>query len=173
MRGKSYCDHPNHKGERIVNAKCNQGHDLPIIGVTIDLIVEHKEKIWLVKRKSNNWALPGGFVEYNETLEEAAKREAREELGANKVTLLSQFHTYGDPNRDTRRNISVVYIAQVDKIAPSKKELKKDGIKKVQGFPPEKLPSLAFDHNEIINDYLSYKQRLLPLTIRRYQHYRK
>jgi 8-oxo-dGTP diphosphatase len=167
MRGKFYCDSFDHKGDRNIDAKCPQGHDLPIIGITVDLIIEHKEKLWLVKRKEDGWALPGGFINYDETLEEAAKREAKEELGG-KISILSQFHTYGDPERDhQRRNISVVYIAKIDKIKPSNQNLEKEGIEEVKGFRPEELPQLAFDHSEILQDYFGFKRRLSPLRIRR------
>ena len=118
MRGKCYCD----KCKKTVEANCPAcGQGLPIIAITVDLIVEQAGKLWLVKRKAHGWALPGGYVEYDETLEEAAMREGREELGAREVTLLSQFHTYGDPGRDPRRNVTVAYIAQVDKVAPGAK----------------------------------------------------
>jgi len=164
MRGKCYCD----KCKKTVEAVCPScGRDLPIINVTIDLIVEQAERLWLVKRKAHGWALPGGYVEYNETLEEAAMREGREELGAGEVTLLSQFHTYGDPGRDPRRNVTVAYIALVDKVAPDMKALRKEGIEGVKAFPIAKLPSLVFDHNEIVADYLAFKRRLLPLKVRR------
>ena len=163
MRGKCYCD----TCRRVVEVKCPKGHELPIINVTVDLIVEHDGKLWLVKRKKQGWALPGGYVDYDETLEEAAEREGREELGAKRVTLLSQFHAYGDPGRDPRRCVTVAYIAQVDRIAPSKKRLKEDGLEEVRGFPLDKIPRLVFDHGEIVEDYLAFKKRLLPLRTRR------
>jgi ADP-ribose pyrophosphatase YjhB (NUDIX family) len=133
----------------------------------VDLIVEEDGKIWLVKREDRGWALPGGYVDYDESLEEAAEREGREELGAKKVTLLWQLHAYGDPGRDPRRNITVAYVAQVDRVAPSKKELKKDRLEGVRAFPLDALPPLAFDHTEIVADYIAFKRRLLPLRARR------
>jgi len=164
MRGKCYCD----KCSKTVEAKCPScGQGLPIINITVDLIIAQAGKLWLVKRKAHGWALPGGYVEYDETLEEAAMREGREELGAQEVTLLSQFHTYGDPGRDPRRNVTVAYVAQVDKVAPDMKALRKEGIEGVKAFPIAKLPSLVFDHNEIVADYLAFKRRLLPLKVRR------
>jgi len=77
-------------------------HPLP----TVDLIIETKlpdgrRGVVLIERKNPppGWALPGGFVEYGETLEQAAIREAREETSL-EVTLVQQFHTYSDPGRD-------------------------------------------------------------------------
>jgi len=164
MRGKCYCD----QCHKYYEVKCPKGHDLPIICVTIDLIVEEDGKLWLVKREDGSWALPGGFVDYDETIEEAAEREGREELGAKKVTLLSQFHTYGDPARDVRRTVAVVFLARVDRVAPSKEELDKDGLQEVRAFPLDQIPEkLAFDHSEIVADYLAFRRRLLPLRVRR------
>jgi ADP-ribose pyrophosphatase YjhB (NUDIX family) len=164
MRGKCYCD----KCKKTVEANCPAcGQGLPIINITVDLIIVQAGKLWLVKRKAHGWALPGGYVEYDETLEEAAMREGREELGAREVALLSQFHTYGDPGRDPRRNVTVAYIAQVDKVAPDMAALREEGIEDVKAFPTAELPPLVFDHNEIVADYLAFKQRLLPLKVRR------
>ena len=72
---------------------------------TVDIIIETEgEKIVLIQRKNPpfGWALPGGFVDYGESLEEAAVREAREETSL-EVNLVRQMHTYSDPNRDPRR----------------------------------------------------------------------
>jgi 8-oxo-dGTP diphosphatase len=178
MRGKCYCDNYSYHGPKgkVVDAVCPEcGQGLPIIGITIDLIVEHEGKIVLVKRRKHGWALPGGFVDYDETLEEAAVREAKEELGASKVTLRSQFHTYGDPDRDRpRRNVSVVYVACVDKVVtladrePSERQqLEDEGIEDIQLYDLHNMPRLAFDHNELVGDYLAVKRRLVPLRTRR------
>ncbi len=82
---------------------------------TVDIIIETEgEKIVLIQRKNPpfGWALPGGFVDYGESLEEAAIREAREET-ALEVNLVRQMHTYSDPNRDPRRHtLSTVFIAR-------------------------------------------------------------
>ena len=81
---------------------------------TVDIIIETEKGIVLIKRKNPpyGWAIPGGFVDYGESLEEAAIREAKEETGLD-VKLIKQFHTYSDPNRDPRQHtITTVYIAK-------------------------------------------------------------
>ncbi len=91
-------------------------HKSPI--PTVDIIIEitrrnGQEGIILIKRKNppHGWALPGGFVDRGESLEEAAVREAKEETSLD-IRLTSQFHTYSDPKRDPRQHtISTVYVA--------------------------------------------------------------
>src|SRR5512136_648217 len=82
---------------------------------TVDIIIEIESKgIVLIKRKNppHGWAIPGGFVDYGESLEEAAVREAKEETNLD-VKLVRQLHTYSDPNRDPRHHsISTVYVAK-------------------------------------------------------------
>jgi ADP-ribose pyrophosphatase YjhB (NUDIX family) len=98
--------------------------------------------------------LPGGFVEYGESLEEAAVREAKEETSLD-VTLISQFHTYSDPQRDSRKHtISTVYIAK----ARGKPRAADDALE-VEIFTLETIPKpLSFDHGKIIRDYFSKYQ---------------
>jgi len=166
----------------LVEAKCPKEHPFLIVGVTVDLVVEHEGRIALVERINRKdpsgpgtWALPGGFLEYSETLESAATREAMEELGATEVTLLSQLQTYGDPTRDgERRNVSVVFVATVDKVLSfnqrterEQKALLKEGIKNVQLVSFSEKLKLGFDHDAILADYLQFRDRLLPLA-RRY-----
>ncbi|MBI4042556.1 MAG: NUDIX hydrolase [Deltaproteobacteria bacterium] len=119
--------------------------------VTVDLIIEIGEgEILLIERKNPpfGWALPGGFVEEGESLEEAAVREAKEETGLN-VTLLRQFHTYSDPSRDPRfHTVSTVFIARGEgKMAAG------DDAKRAEIFSLSDLPPLVFDHSKILSDY--------------------
>src|SRR5512147_2737538 len=82
---------------------------------TVDIIIEFgTEEVVLIKRKNPpfGWAIPGGFVDYGESLEQAAVREAQEETSL-EIELVRQFHTYSDPSRDERQHtISTVYIAR-------------------------------------------------------------
>jgi|UniRef100_A0A7C5AKG8 ADP-ribose pyrophosphatase YjhB (NUDIX family) len=131
------------------------GHVFPVSRrpiPAVDLIIEYEgQGIVLISRKypPYGWALPGGFVEYGESLEEAAVREAEEETGL-KVRLLGQFHTYSRPDRDPRRHvISTVFVATAAGPCQAADDARDLGI-----FPLEKLPEpLAFDHAEILADY--------------------
>ncbi len=118
---------------------------------TVDLIIESAGGIVLVRRANPplGWALPGGFVDYGETLEAAACREAAEETGL-AVELLRQFHTYSDPSRDPRQHtISTVFIARAAG-APRGG----DDAAEARVFPLEALPEpLCFDHARIIDEY--------------------
>ena len=127
--------------------------------LTVDIIIEIGEGpdrgIVLVKRKNPplGWALPGGFVDYGETVEEAAVREAHEETGL-RVELARQFHTYSAPARDPRgHTVSVVFVATADGEPAGG-----DDASLAKIFPPGALPSdMAFDHRRIIRDYLEGK----------------
>jgi ADP-ribose pyrophosphatase YjhB (NUDIX family) len=132
---------------------------------TVDIIIELKAGLVLIERAKPpyGWALPGGFVEYGESLEEAAVREAEEETGL-KVTLLGQLHTYSDPGRDPRQHtITTVYVAH----AAGEPRAATDAAG-LAIFAPRDLPAdLAFDHNRILADYCKVRKDWLakiPLT---------
>ncbi len=127
---------------------------------TVDIIIEHKKGIVLVERKNFpfGWAIPGGFVDYNESLEQAAVREAKEETGL-KVINLKQFHAYSGPGRDPRLvTVSVVFTAK------GKGGLRAaSDAKKARVFKKKELPQImAFDHRKIIEDYFRCKEGKEP-----------
>ncbi len=119
---------------------------------TVDIIIEIESKgIVLIKRKNPpfGWAIPGGFVDYGESLEEAALREAKEETNLD-VKLVRQFHTYSDPHRDPRHHsISTVYIAKAEGKPQAKDDASGIGIFTESSLPKE----MAFDHRLILRDY--------------------
>ena len=127
---------------------------------TVDIIIEIKRKngqegIILIKRKNppHGWALPGGFVDCGESLEEAAVREAKEETSLD-IKLKSQFHTYSDPKRDPRKHtISTVYVAAAQGRPKAQDDAQDIGI-----FTEEEINfPLAFDHQKILADYFKQK----------------
>jgi ADP-ribose pyrophosphatase YjhB (NUDIX family) len=121
---------------------------------TVDIIIETEKGIVLIKRKNQpyGWALPGGFVDYGESLEQAAVREAKEETSLD-VELISQLKAYSDPSRDPRQHtISVVFKARP--IAGSAQA--SDDAMEIGFFNQDNLPeTLAFDHGKILQDYFS------------------
>jgi len=119
---------------------------------TVDIIIEmEKGGIVLIKRKNPpfGWALPGGFVDYGESLETAAVREALEETSL-RVELLYQLGAYSDPERDPRHHtISVVFVAK-----SSGKPKAADDAAEVGIYNRNSVPhNLAFDHSKILRDY--------------------
>jgi ADP-ribose pyrophosphatase YjhB (NUDIX family) len=127
---------------------------------TVDIIIEYEDQgLVLIERLKPpyGWALPGGFVEYGETLEEAARREAKEETGL-EVKLSGQFHAYSDPERDPRQHtITTVFVARGHGHPQAASDAKSLAI-----FHPDKLPSpLAFDHGRILQDYLKVRKTWL------------
>jgi ADP-ribose pyrophosphatase YjhB (NUDIX family) len=123
---------------------------------TVDVIVEIGGKIVLVNRKNPpyGWAIPGGFIDYGESAEEAAAREIKEETGLD-VTDLTQFHVYSDPNRDLRfHTITIVFTAK-----GNGSPLAGDDAAGVGIFGEDELPApLALDHARILSDYFRGKR---------------
>ncbi|MBK6942189.1 MAG: NUDIX hydrolase [Planctomycetes bacterium] len=118
--------------------------------LTVDVIIELEGGVVLVERKfePHGWAIPGGFVEWGETLETAAIREAKEETGLD-VTLKRQFHAYSDPNRDPRGHTVCVVFEGTAQGTP----VGGDDAKTARVFRLDELPQLAFDHAQILEDY--------------------
>ena len=127
---------------------------------TIDVIIELQGKgIILIERLKppHGWALPGGYVDYGESLESAAVREAKEETSLD-VDLIGQFHTYSDPARDPRRhNISTVFIAKASGDPYAASDAKSVGV-----FSNDNLPPLVFDHSQILRDYFHARPNWVP-----------
>ena len=136
---------------------------------TVDLIIEIKGQdkspgFILIKRKNppSGWALPGGFVDYGETLEQAAVREAKEETSLD-VDLIAQFHTYSDPGRDPRfHTISTIFIARAQGRPKAQDDAAEIGIFKSENIPRP----LAFDHEKILADYFRSKKKAKEVTRR-------
>jgi len=126
---------------------------------TVDIIIELRDRphrpIVLIERLNPplGWAIPGGFVDYGESAETAARREAAEETEL-QVELVEQFYVYSDPNRDSRQHtLSIVFLATA--IGEPKAG---DDAKHVELFEPWQIPTdLCFDHDRILQDYLRYR----------------
>ncbi len=132
-------------------------YDWPRPMVTVDIVVfaffRNKPKLLLINRGKEpfkgKWAVPGGFVELDEELEQAAARELAEETGLVNIPL-EQMHTFGKCGRDPRgRQISIVFMGVAKKVPDRIKA--GDDAAKVRWFDIEKLPQdMAFDHREIV-----------------------
>ncbi len=124
---------------------------------TVDIIIEIGDKIILIERKNPpyGWAIPGGFVDYGESLENAAMREALEETSVH-VELYEQFYTYSRPDRDPRHHtITTVFLARALKGIPRAD----DDAKSLELFTSDSLPdTIAFDHRDVLMDYFRYKK---------------
>jgi 8-oxo-dGTP diphosphatase len=123
---------------------------------TVDIIIEISGGIVLIERKNppHGWAIPGGFLDYGESAESAALREAKEETSLD-VTLTEQFYTYSDPTRDPRHHtVSIVFIAAAQGIPRGA-----DDARVARVFREHELPSpLVFDHPRILRDYFLFKK---------------
>ena len=128
----------------------------------MDIIIEidaedGRQGIVLIKRKFPpfGWALPGGFVDYGESLEQAAIREAKEETSLD-IELLCQMHTYSDPKRDPRKHtISTVFIARAEG-----NPIARDDAQEIKVLSKDELNfPLAFDHEKILKDYFERRNK--------------
>ena len=136
-------------------------YNYPRAALTVDAIVFAKKgsnaSVLLIERGrepfKNKWALPGGFIEMDETLETACKRELLEETGL-KVDKMTQFKTYDAIDRDPRhRTISVVYFAELNEIQKVKGG---DDASRAEWFSVSELPELAFDHKQILEEFFAF-----------------
>ena len=133
-------------------------YEYPRPALTVDVVIftlrEDRLHVLLIRRAekpfADMWALPGGFVKIDESLEKAAYRELEEETGLREA-YLEQLYTYGDPTRDPRgRVVTVAYFALIPADAPLLAEGGHE-IAEAGWYPLEEIPSLAFDHAEIIS----------------------
>jgi 8-oxo-dGTP diphosphatase len=130
-------------------------YDYPRPAVSVNVVIVSRKpapRVLLVRRKhdpfAGMWALPGGFIEMDEPLEAAARRELYEETGV-EAEELEQLHTFGDPGRDPRgRIITVVYLAIVD--AAKVKPRAADDAAEVGWHSLRRPPAMAFDHARIL-----------------------
>lgn len=124
--------------------------------LTVDCIIDYKGSIVLIERKNPpyGWALPGGFVDVGETVENAVRREMMEETNL-KLQDLKQFHVYSDPNRDKRMHtVAVVFTARAaeqPKAGDDAKNAKLVTKDEITGMIER--GEFAFDHGEILKDY--------------------
>lgn len=122
---------------------------------TVDVIVERGAGSVLLVRRSNpplGWALPGGFIDYGECAEDAARREVMEEAGVN-VLLTDLLGVYSAPDRDPRHHtLTVVFVGRSrDPVQAG------DDAAEVAEWPLDGLPDMAFDHERILRDYQHWK----------------
>jgi 8-oxo-dGTP diphosphatase len=131
--------------------------DYPRPALTVDIVIftlrENRLQVLLIRRLNEpyagSWALPGGFVQMNESLEDAANRELNEETGIREA-YLEQLYTYGDPLRDPRgRVVSVAYFALIHTDTVVRTEGGSDA-SQARWFQADELPALSFDHDEIV-----------------------
>ncbi|MDD2715485.1 MAG: NUDIX hydrolase [Candidatus Wallbacteria bacterium] len=127
--------------------------------LTVDGLIYDSRRLLLIKRKNEPfadcWALPGGFVDYGETVEHALRREMLEETSL-RVSNIYLFGVFSDPDRDPRSHTaSIIYLIPTDSLAQAKPA---DDAKETSLFPFKELPDLklAFDHNKIISEFVKF-----------------
>lgn len=134
---------------------------------TVDILIKLNGGHIILIERSNppfGWALPGGFVDYNESLEKAAVREAKEETSLD-IFDLKQFHTYSQPGRDPRfHTIATVFTARAKGKPKASSDARRIGTFSIDQIRHMKL---AFDHNKIIHDYLKMRPELMEVRRRR------
>ena len=128
----------------------------PALTVDAILISRNQNSVLLIERGrepfKGNWALPGGFIEMDEELDAACRRELGEETGI-RVGEIQQFRAYGSVNRDPRhRTISVIFYTYLDDEIPA---MAGDDASRAKWFPIEELPALAFDHRLILEEFVN------------------
>jgi len=123
----------------------------------VDIIIACQDHIVLIRRKNppGGWAIPGGFVDYGETVEDAAVREAREETSLS-VELIDLLGVYSDPGRDPRHHtISTVFVARGTGTPAAGDDAASLGLFKENDLPG----TMAFDHARILSDYRRWLKR--------------
>ena len=128
---------------------------VPTVDIIIELANRPHRPIILIERHNPpyGWAIPGGFIDYGELAEVAARREAEEETGLS-VQLIEQFHVYSDPSRDPRQHtMSVVFLATAKGEPKAGDDAKEIGIFELWRIPD----NLCFDHDRILRDYVQYR----------------
>ncbi len=141
-------------------------YEYPRPMVTVDAVIfgekgDGSVEVLLIERKNppyqGAWALPGGFIEMEETLHQSIIRELKEETGIENIEL-KQFYTFGNPERDPRgRTITIAYLAKIKKDFIKTKA--GSDAKSLKWFNINELPELAFDHNDIIQKALEVESR--------------
>ncbi len=135
----------------------------PRPALTVDAVVfreSDQKEVLLIQRLNEPfkdlWAFPGGFVDMEETVEDAVGRELFEETSLSGISL-KQFYTYSAIHRDPRhRTVSVVFVGKAEKNTEPKAG---DDAKKARWFGLDDLPKMAFDHAEILNDILKKEEK--------------
>lgn len=135
-------------------------YEYPRPSLTVDVVLFRKQQdgldLLLIQRKNDpyrgGWALPGGFVDENEGLQDAACRELKEETTVEGM-VLHQFRAYGDPGRDPRgHTVSIVFTGTTERAGLSVEA--QDDAAAIGWFPVSALPELAFDHQSIVEEVL-------------------